>query len=387
MKNIALFGGSNSVMANGLATGLKQYANIVNFALGGSTAIQNLYELNRDKNQQAIKNADIIITESNLNEITNHSALFEKLSIEIILRNIQWFYESLARLNKPVCVLILPFWRTKGTEKINNIHRYFANLYGFYVIDLKDYYDKNNLRSFGERFEHHQLSLIYRNLGKNIAKNIDDFKNISKNAFSYNLPEFKIITPNQMIKHGEIKSFNPKNSNYNEMVFRLEKGNFLELKEYSGYKIIATHSWLLDSEGNILTLKRPECYRHSGSLFMGEINNKGNQTIKHFSVINFFCEIQAEPIITNNFILKFNDENLEPTEFSDHAWMVHKKPYFDLISLFICTPYDKLISPENIPDNEIIKIENDFSYLIPDITFFNDCMEFIDEYINFKFNN
>ena len=69
MKNIILLGGSNSVMVNGLQKGLREYANVTNLALGATTSIQNLYELKREKNQEAIKNADLIVTESNINDI------------------------------------------------------------------------------------------------------------------------------------------------------------------------------------------------------------------------------------------------------------------------------------------------------------------------------
>lgn len=389
MKNIVLFGGSNSVMTDGLQLGLRKFANVTNLALGASTAIQNLYELNRDRNQEAIQNADLIITESNVNEIQHRARPYQLMPIDLILRNLEWFYESLARLNKPVCILILPSWG-KYCEKINNMHRYFANLYGFYVIDLQTYYNENDLRSFGEKLHishhGHQMSVIYKKLGKNIAKNIDDFKNISKNAFRYNLPEFKIITANEMIKHGEIKSFNPKNSNYNEVVFRLEKGNFLELKEYSGYKIIGLHSWLLDENGNVKKYNS-NSHLHSASLFIGLLNDANNQIRKHMCMINTYCEIQADITINDDFIVKFNDENLPATEFFG-AWLTYQKSYFDLISLFICKSYDKkdLTSLENIPENEIIKIENDYKHLIPDITFFSDCLDFIDEYMEAKFS-
>ncbi|TWO19795.1 hypothetical protein YZ82_06825 [Campylobacter hyointestinalis] len=75
MKNIILLCGSNSVMVNGLQKGLREYANVTNLALGGSTSLQNLYELKREKNQEAIKNADLIVTESNINEIYNNAEL------------------------------------------------------------------------------------------------------------------------------------------------------------------------------------------------------------------------------------------------------------------------------------------------------------------------
>lgn len=195
-------------------------------ALGGSTAIQNLYELKREKNQEFILNADLIVTESNLNEIVYHSESIN-LHLNLIARNLQWFYESLSKYNKPVCILMLPYW-DKDYKKINNIHRYFANFYGFNVIDMQDYYEKNGFKYFGDEVDkYHQMNVIMNKIGKNISRNIDIFKQPKQNVSSCKLPKFKILSPNEMIKHGTFKIFNPKNSIYNEIVFRLEKDNYL----------------------------------------------------------------------------------------------------------------------------------------------------------------
>ncbi|MBZ7938163.1 hypothetical protein [Campylobacter molothri] len=51
MKNIVLFGGSNSIMKGYLYSGLlsNDDVKVFNLALGGCTCIQNLYELKREK--------------------------------------------------------------------------------------------------------------------------------------------------------------------------------------------------------------------------------------------------------------------------------------------------------------------------------------------------
>ncbi|WP_086244041.1 hypothetical protein [Campylobacter devanensis] len=63
---------------------------------------------------------------------------------------------------------------------------------------------------FGSKFDHHQLSVINCNIGKEIAKNIDCFKASNKNL-DINLPEFEILTPQDMKRVGNFKIFNPKN--------------------------------------------------------------------------------------------------------------------------------------------------------------------------------
>ena len=90
-QNIILLGGSNSVMVNGLQKGIregiaklnegkdeKEQLEFYNFALGGTSSIQNLYEIIRHK--YLAKNAELVITESNVNDITYHFHSYHKLS-------------------------------------------------------------------------------------------------------------------------------------------------------------------------------------------------------------------------------------------------------------------------------------------------------------------
>lgn len=104
MKNysIVLLGGSNSVMVNGLQKGLRgENVKLTNLALGSSISLQNLYELKREKNQEFLQVADLIITESNINEIANHHG-HSFVPLSIILASVHWLYEELYRLKKKV---------------------------------------------------------------------------------------------------------------------------------------------------------------------------------------------------------------------------------------------------------------------------------------------
>ncbi|MBO7155483.1 MAG: hypothetical protein J6V67_06300, partial [Campylobacter sp.] len=90
-----------------------------------------------------------------------------------------------------------------------------------------------------------------------------------------------------------------------------------------------------------------------------------------------------------------NDENLNNTEFyvNSHLEKPNKVilPYFDLIAFFLCKPNPKmkLFDLSVIPSDRDIEIdpELDYSYLIPNIVFFKDSMEFIDEYISHLYPN
>lgn len=55
-----LLGGSNSVLRNGIASGLSERSELINLALGASSSLQNLYEIIRNNN--FVESADIIIS-------------------------------------------------------------------------------------------------------------------------------------------------------------------------------------------------------------------------------------------------------------------------------------------------------------------------------------
>lgn len=141
-KNIVLLGGSAFVMVNGIQVGLRKKGfKVSSLALGGTSALQNLYELKR--NYEILKNSDLIITSSNVHDIGMYNNINSlKYSFEII----DWFYKELFHLNKKNIVFITPTPQTWMNEicikNINNFHKKLANKYGFNVIDLQEFYIK-----------------------------------------------------------------------------------------------------------------------------------------------------------------------------------------------------------------------------------------------------
>ena len=385
MKNIVLLGGSNSVMVNGLQKGLREYANVTNLALGATTNIQNSYELYRERNQEAIKNADLIVTESNINDIDQHAANNCNLPLNLIFKNLQYLYATLYSLNRPICILLLPFF-FKNHQTINNMHRFLANYYRLNIIDVQSYCNFNEITDFAHKFTHHQLNVVNRNLGKAIAKNLHSFKVSNKNL-DINLPEFKILTPENMSRNGNFKIFNAKNSAFNEIIYRLDNQNSLSFNGYEDYQILSIHSWNLGLNGEF-------SYGNEKYSSICLQNDKFN-IVKPSSSYNQNYEIQAEPVITSNTIATFNKEALPYTELHMFAWYDRHNsislPYFDLIAFFLCKPNPnmKLFDLSVIPTDKDVEIDKDIdrSYLIPNIVFFKDSMEFIDEYIGHLYPN
>ncbi|EJD3103138.1 hypothetical protein M1V08_001704, partial [Campylobacter jejuni] len=126
-KNIVLLGGSNSVIVNGLQKGLKESIKkfnttvakrqeklkFYNLALGATSSLQNLYELKRDRNKTILKNAKLIISESNVNDSWSYNN-FEIYEI------IESFFTELSCLDTKILILILPFFN-HNSKIINQI--------------------------------------------------------------------------------------------------------------------------------------------------------------------------------------------------------------------------------------------------------------------------
>ncbi|MBF7044345.1 SGNH/GDSL hydrolase family protein, partial [Campylobacter volucris] len=172
---IVLLGGSNSVVKNGLRIGLEHKNTILhNFALGLSTSLQNLYELIR--HEKIIKNADFIISESNINDYLS------PIDTTILLRNIDYFYEQLYKMQKTTIVLILPIPAQNDKAKaINETHRKNCYHYGFNLIDVDLYFKQNNLYAFDQNYKFHPIPLAMQELGKNIINHLNHFKKSKEN--------------------------------------------------------------------------------------------------------------------------------------------------------------------------------------------------------------
>ncbi|EJS6345127.1 hypothetical protein NWZ80_001795, partial [Campylobacter jejuni] len=98
-KNIVLLGASNSRIPGGLQAGLNQKnINLYNLSIGGTDSIHKIYELKRKENKDLIQNADLIILEVNLMDVTM-SFCYKNLDFKII-KYINYLYEQLYLLKK-----------------------------------------------------------------------------------------------------------------------------------------------------------------------------------------------------------------------------------------------------------------------------------------------
>ncbi|TBR81281.1 SGNH/GDSL hydrolase family protein [Campylobacter novaezeelandiae] len=349
-KNIVLLGGSAFVMVNGIQVGLRKKGfKVSNLALGGTSALQNLYELKR--NYEILKNSDLIITSSNVHDIGMYNNINSlKYSFEII----DWFYKELFHLNKKIIVFITPTPQTWMNEvcikSINNFHKKLANKYGFNVIDLQEFYIKTNLLYTFQALRDgaHDFDFVMRTLGENIANNFHKFLKPKKINFSYDNPTFKIIKAKYFSKKLSKECFTKENSSFKEECLFIDHNDELEIdQKYNDYKIIGIHFW--DSKGKFKFINKKEIEWGINFSHLGFTN------FTHFDDLSIKPNMKFKPLLNSsmNFISFFLVKN-------DYI------PYSQTTNFEILA-YEKIT----------IKKEYDFNHLIPPIKFYK---EIIDEY-------
>lgn len=307
--DIVLLGGSNSVVKNGLRVGLEDKdITLHNYALGLSSSLQNLYELIRHK--QTIQKSNFLISESNINDYLS------PISLKIILRNIDYFYEELYKANKTTIVLILPIPACNDKSKaINETHRKNCAYYGFNVIDVDVYFHQNNLYAFSKNYNFHPMPLAMQELGKNIIKNLKTFKK-SKENIPCSKRNFFIYFPSNFPKICH------KNSFFCEEIRRINsKEKLIFPKEFIGNQILGIHTWNHTSSST-----------HSISSI--SIENSSFKLVKNFALINTFQDIQNEKAICDEQSYFYvNSQIIKQSEESSGISVNEKTPRLDYVDL------------------------------------------------------
>ena len=399
-QNIILLGGSNSVMVNGLQKGIregiaklnegkdeKEQLEFYNFGLGGCAAIQNLYEIVRHK--EILKNAELIITESSINEIHNHRFHNQNLPLQLIYRDLCWLYQELYSLKTKIVVLDLAGEPRldPSSKAITNIHKKLSNKYGLNFIDIQGYYNANKLQDYEKVFGAHQQSKVACKLGECIIKGIYDYHLPKNLKIKNDNPKFTICTPKDMeLVSGELQEIPMKNSSFSEVTYRIKKDTKLKFPDkFIGFQPIGIHAWnnATDWKENFEIPKNwMESICTYSSIF---ISNRNQHLTKEAAFLNQFINFQKAILeIDDNSFAGFIQTN-HFTEYHVNVLTQHpnakRVSFFDLISIFLAKGgnfYTEEIDFESLA-NENIEIEEkyNFNHLIPDIRLYK---EIIDEY-------
>ncbi|EDO8877804.1 alpha-2,3-sialyltransferase [Campylobacter coli] len=346
-----------------------------NFALGGTNSIQNLYEVIRHK--EIFENAELIISETSINEMQHHFHPYQKLPYSLMYRNLMWLHKELYFLNKKVLILVLPY-PYEEYQVIDNIYTKICKDFGFNLINVQKYYNKYSLIEFGKRIDaHHQQACIMKELGKNIIRNIDEFIEPKELNVKNDNPKFEICIPKDMeLISGNLQENFMKNSMFNEKTYRLDQNVKLKFpSKLKGYHIVGIHNW------NNKDSNTPSFY--SSVL----IKNEKESISKEFRLTNLFLEVQNTKFqidTQTQVVLNLNDANFSEFHVEVQTWNTNwaRLNFSDLIAFFLASSngnyYNDAIDFEALA-NENIEISKiyDFNHLIPPIEIYK---EIIDEY-------
>ncbi len=318
---VVLLGGSNSVKNYGLRNGLLDTdIELIDLSLGATSSLQNLNSI--VENYELIQKADLVISESNINDSFN--AINLNIGFEQILGNIDRYYEKLSEVNTNVCILLLPINNVMKPKeaittfpKVNARHLYNIEKYGFDFINLVELVDvfltKNkkftNINMLVPDPRHPKTILMY-DIGFNII-NYYSNHDLKHSEYIMDKLDYYSFKVSEISKELTERS----NSRFSTKILRIDKEYFIP-KKYIGYRIIGISTW---GEGCI------------------KLSNNQEVIVKNFNDLFSFNEIAADFTVDENTCIENAFENI--TENSINC--MSRKPlegYVGLSSMLMLHP-------------------------------------------------
>ncbi|EAK0823084.1 alpha-2,3-sialyltransferase [Campylobacter lari] len=344
--NVVLLGESHFCFKNGIEKGLAKNSmlEIKNLSLGGTSALYRLYEIHDNIN--IIQSSDLIIYGSNTHDtIQYNNPMYYGLNYQVI----NWIYKELYFLKKKVIIFLAPTPQSKLNktyiEIVNNIHKKLSAKYGFNVINFNEYYTNRSLYDFIRRDEAHDFDFVMRELGGNIADNIDSFCHPKRIEITNDNPKFYSLKINNSTS--SIK----KNSMCKENIFILNDKSYYNFEEkFYGLLILGICTWNDGLADNAF------CIKNSKFFYSKKINNKYK---------NFIDLCNRKIMISNITEINYKSGG-----------------YTNIVGFLLASPegnyYEEQINFESLA-KEIVEIpkEYNFNHLIPPVEWYK---EIIDEY-------
>lgn len=292
-----LLGGSNSVLKHSIQGGFSNHFEVLNLSLGATSCIQNILELS--KNENLVASSDLIVTESNVNDIMAYVSL--GLSPIRIEHQINELYRLLNNTGKPVISLVLPTHPNQEKEDdikfINSIHIKNCQKYNFHYVHLEDVLremnveQKNHLMPHPRHFNEAYINQMCSNVATYFLRFSERFVNLIPKI--YDGPSYRFIGPDDFVG-GQISVFDKSNSVFTTKVFSFEEGvNFSE--KFYGFELVALSAW---------------CDGYSSVKLVSD----DVEVIKNFKSLYTCSELVESMKISENTRVELNFKNVPPTE-------------------------------------------------------------------------
>lgn len=329
------------MMTYGISSGLCRI-NDIQLPLGASSSLQNIHAL---VSNSGVKQCDVIVTESNVNDGYNIGCA--NYPSELVLNNIRFLYDELYRTGKVIVVLILPVMAYKEhvesklvIDQVNTLHRSLCYKYGFKFIDLAHAFSGFELNDIRTNIImpdiRHPLESFMHELGSKLRDFLhhlsSSFNNDDRNVFPSNFyviedfPELpkKLKTNSRFTRNTSVL--------YDEIKISTEKGCLCGIETWS------------DSISQLIIT-----------------SNTNAEVIKNFGSLLSFSEVVGGALLDNFYIKSNIGKSLVTTEPSVNIG--NKEIIESLVSitslLFKCK--DASFIDVNLNLNQ------DISFLIPSV--------------------
>lgn len=284
---LTLLGGSNSVMVHGISSGLCSVENITeyhNFSLGASSSLQNLHAL--VDNIEIAKNSDLVVTESNINDSYNVKNL--AVSADVIIKDIDLYYQILSHAAKKVLVIILPINRNHPRREadsiidcINRAHLDNIERYGLDYINLAEIFNEiaETELSCLMPDARHVKPLLAHDLGKAIAHFYATQPHCeptpAREALDLVQQKVKVL---KVADFSSLPTFERGNSKFSATLIEISEQIKIP-EQLKGYRIAGISTW---GKGKI------------------RIHNENVEVIKQFNDLKSFNEVVETLAVTDN---------------------------------------------------------------------------------------
>ncbi len=334
----------------------------------------------------------MIITESNINEAIDKLEYIGEIPLEIICRNLEWFYQELHCLNKKIVSIVLPYYAGRY-RVINQFHRKLCQKYGINIIDMSAHYTRLNLDEFWFAIStDHPLSVIMQELGKNIINAVDSFKPPKK--LDFKRTEFKILTPKDFKNTAKLQMDHLNNSMYDEYTYKINEGMQLKFPEkFYGYYPIAIHTWN-NNDGFPMSIEDNFCeasINYSEASFINQSTHLTRECcfLNSVTEINYLNAFRIDKYSFMGCNLNNAEMNYEK-HFLTHCWFRTdnikqertriapiRAKHLNLIAVLLARDILACnIDINDIANQEItISQEYDFSALIPPVEIYKTIIE------------
>lgn len=349
--NIVVFGSCESTWNSSFVNTLKESDfKVYSFSYASLTPLSHIYNLLRKRNQNIIKEADLMILNIGNIGFKNNNKAFKKYS----LFSYHYIYKILSNLQKKVLVIIW-YEGVLTTNRYTNFHKMQCEEYGFNLINTYDFCLKENLLDFYKQIQDfaHPMSYNYSKMAQKIIQNIKYFKEPKKQIKSFKIPSFVVLDLDDFMDVKNNNFCNTRSYLYRENVLKIENDireiNFP--KQCFGMKIVGVHTW-------------NECFT-SKNFFSNIVfeNHEIKCSIMSFSWESFrffdFDFIIDENVKIHNIF----DENVKRPKYDEYNKNFENNKQAGVIGFLLLPLNENMEKVDFIEKDVVLSKEYDFTYL------------------------